>query len=299
MYAEREITEQREAAHSKFIFNSLARWGGITLQHCRVRAGQMPERWSTAHKITIPLEGTFVSTLYSATGIKRAGAVPIDSTPIIPAGQRCSAEWRGEIEEITISVEPVLLARAAADSQMTGRVELIEACTASDPLIRHIGMALSAEAESHHPAGRLYADSLANTLATHLLRHYTIAGGRARAESGGLSGRALNRATDYMEDNLERDLSLAEIAEAVALSPFHFARSFKQATGLTPHQYLVKSRVERARRLLAETDLPIAEVGLRAGFNSQSHFTTVFRRQTRLTPGAYRSACPAPRPAHS
>jgi AraC family transcriptional regulator len=147
---------------------------------------------------------------------------------------------------------------------------------------------LKTEAESRHPAGQLYADSLANTLAAHLLRHYTISGGKLSVTSGGLSGRRLRRATEYIEENIERDLSLAEIAEAVALSPFHFTRSFKLATGLTPHQYLIKSRVDRAKRLLEKTDLPLAEISYRAGFNSQSHFTTVFRRMTRLTPKAYR-----------
>ena len=96
--------------------------------------------------------------------------------------------------------------------------------------------------------------------------------------------------TAFIEENHERDLALAEMAGAVGISPFHFAREFKRATGLAPHQYLVKVRIERAKAWLSKSELPIVEVGLRAGFNNQSHFTRLFHKRTGLTPKAYRKA---------
>jgi AraC family transcriptional regulator len=96
-----------------------------------------------------------------------------------------------------------------------------------------------------------------------------------------------------MSDNCGRDLALAEIAGAAYLSEFHFARLFKKITGVTPHAYLASLRIERARRLLAETDLPIIEVGAQVGYTSQSHFTKVFREATGLTPRAFRNAVTA------
>ena len=87
-----------------------------------------------------------------------------------------------------------------------------------------------------------------------------------------------------------RELSLAEIAAAAYVSEFHFARLFKKITGTTPHAYLAGLRIERARKLLAETDLAITEVGARVGYNSQSHFTKIFRAATGLTPHAFRAA---------
>ena len=80
-----------------------------------------------------------------------------------------------------------------------------------------------------------------------------------------------------------------EIAEIAELSPFHFARSFKQATGSTPIHFLTQRRIDLAKRLLVESELPIVEVGLRAGFKNQSHFTTLFRKTTAMTPKAYRN----------
>jgi AraC family transcriptional regulator len=100
----------------------------------------------------------------------------------------------------------------------------------------------------------------------------------------------LRRAIEFMHDNCGRELSLSEIARAAYLSAFHFARLFKKITGLTPHAYLAGLRIEKARRLLAETDLQITEVGARVGYAGQSHFTKIFREATGLTPKAFRDA---------
>jgi AraC family transcriptional regulator len=149
-------------------------------------------------------------------------------------------------------------------------------------------MALLAELESDAPGGRLYAESLANVLAVHLLRHYTTVGSHARRFHGGLSGRKLRRVLAFITENYEHDLSLSELAGVAGISTFHFAREFKRATGTTPHQHLIKFRVERAKALLAESELPLVEVGLQSGFGHQSHFTRLFRKITGTTPHSYR-----------
>jgi AraC family transcriptional regulator len=138
--------------------------------------------------------------------------------------------------------------------------------------------------------GRLYAESLANLLAVHLLRHYTAAAGDAAVQRfrGGLSGRRLRQVMAFIADNYESDLSLAELAHVGGMSTFHFAREFKRATGTTPHQYLIKFRIERAKALLTESEIPLVEVSSRSGFSHQSHFTRLFRRLTGTTPQSYR-----------
>jgi len=137
-------------------------------------------------------------------------------------------------------------------------------------------------------SGRLYAESLGNVLAVHLLRYYSVPTLQPVTFTGGLSATKLRQVTEFIGDNYSRDLKLAELAQVAGMSSFHFAREFKRTTGTTPHQYLIKFRIERAKALLARNDLPLTEVGLRSGFSHQSHFTRLFRRITGTTPNSYR-----------
>jgi len=99
----------------------------------------------------------------------------------------------------------------------------------------------------------------------------------------------LRRVMEYVQENLQRDLRLAELSALVHMSPYHFARLFKQSTGVPPHRFLVRRRIDAARALLAAQTAPIAEIAQLVGFRTPSHFTTTFRRVTGMTPSAYRS----------
>ena len=92
----------------------------------------------------------------------------------------------------------------------------------------------------------------------------------------------------FIADNYANDIKLGELAQVAGMSSFHFAREFKRTTGTTPHQYLIKFRIERAKALLGDEKLPLIEVGLRSGFSHQSHFTRLFRKFTGTTPHLYR-----------
>ncbi len=276
-----------EPTNPKIVFDRRSDWNGISLRHTRLLGGESGEHSLAEHEIAIPLEGSFTAWLYGATGTRRMRFSTVGHTSILPAGQTTAARAEREIEYISLFLSPALFGRVAEDAGLGGEVELVENCGARDPIIQQIGLALMSESESQQPAGRLYAESLGNVLTVHLLRHYSSRR-PAETKSGGLAGHRLRRVREFVRENLSRDLGLTEIAEVADLSPFHFARAFKQTMGLTPHQYLTRQRIEQAKQLLATTSLPLVEISLAAGFKNQSHFTTIFRRLTSMTPGAYR-----------
>lgn len=275
---------------SRIIQHSGARWGGVRVDRWHLSPGEMPETVTPAHEINIPVAGSFTSLKHTAAGGSRWGHSRVGRVYLSPAGQPVSASWREELECLTIMIDPRTLALAASESGAGGEVELRDICDVEDPLIEQIGFSLLAEAAAQEPFGRLYAETMTHALAVHLLRRYGVSGRRRETFRGGLAGSKLRRATEFIDEHLESDLSLADIAASAGLSRYHFARAFKRATGLTPQRYLIERRIERAGRLLAESELPLVEVAARAGFKNQSHFTTLFRRLKRVTPGAWREA---------
>ena len=153
-----------------------------------------------------------------------------------------------------------------------------------DPLIQQIGLALKSELQSNKSGGQLYAETMANALAVHLLRNYSTQGDRSIPCKGGLSQHKLRLVIDYINDYLERDLSLDELAAIAQLSPYHFSRAFKQSTGISPHRYVIKQRIERAKQLLLQGKMSLADVAIACGFSHQSHLNRHFKRLTGVTP---------------
>jgi AraC family transcriptional regulator len=277
---------------SPYIFERVLSWPGVKVMHNRLFPGEMINRQPDRHHIIVPLAGSFEASMVMAGGSVAHGKRTVGHTSIVPAGQQYFAHWKEELEDIAIHLDPDFIARQASELVHTDRVDIVTACESSDPLIHQIGLALASEVDAGAPAGSIYAESLVNTLVAHLLRHYSTASERFRlrfAHFGGLPKHKLRRVIEFIDENLERDLTLAELAEVADLSPFHFARSFKQTAGSTPIQFLMQRRIDFAKRMLAESELPIVEIGLRAGFKNQSHFATLFRKVTAMTPKAYRN----------
>jgi len=156
-----------------------------------------------------------------------------------------------------------------------------------DPLLSQIVTTLAQEIEGGF-ADRILIESLGTALcvgiARHFVRHLPL------PTTKGLSPERLQRVHDYVEAHLEDDLSLTVLADIACLSPYHFSRSFKQATGVGPQRYVIQRRLERAKRLLRQTQQPVAWIAQEAGFADQSHLTRIFRCEMGVTPGRFRAA---------
>lgn len=269
-------------------FKRKASWEGIRLEHYRLPGGELPEHAHREHLVMVLLSDRASGELRTASGAHINGTLNSGNVYVLPSGLAHTARLDNPTEHLAMFLDPSTVRRAANESQMSGNFEVIERCTRSDDVIRNVGMALLGELESEGLSGRLYAESLANVLAVHLLRHYSTGGSERQRLTGGLSAQKLKQVMAFVAENYSDDVRLAELASVARMSSFHFAREFKRTTGTTPHQYLIRFRVERAKTLLAEAELPLIEVGLQSGFSHQSHFTRLFHRLTGTTPQSYR-----------
>ncbi len=169
------------------------------------------------------------------------------------------------------------------------RLELLPEFRTRDPQIESIGMMMLCELQQGNCGSRLYIDSLANVLAIHLIRQYTATKLDLPIYEGGLPQRQLSQVLDYIHDRLNQDIRLTDLAALLGMSQFHFSHLFKQSIGITPYQYLLQQRIERAKQLLKQTNSSIMDIAFACGFSSHSHLSKQFRQTTGITPKSYRA----------
>jgi AraC family transcriptional regulator len=174
------------------------------------------------------------------------------------------------------------------DAQITFRLDVIEDNTRITRLFENI----IEELKEKEAGQEIIIASLIEQLVIYLLRHYANVQRSNELELTrvGLVDRRIRRAIELMHAQLDRELSIEELAAAAYISPFHFSRLFKKFTGATPHSYLASLRISRAQTLLAETDFSITQIASRVGYSSSSHFTKAFRQATGLTPKEFRNS---------
>jgi AraC family transcriptional regulator len=261
-------------------------WHGIHLEYHRQPPHETPYYCFPHHILSIGLR-------YQAKEFKVNGRVHTDfvvgNVGICPASQSLKTQAYGNAEFILLSLEPSNFARSAYETVDIDQVEIVQQVKGHDPLIYQIGLALKTELESSGGVDScLYAESMATALSVHLLRRYLARKQIFQDYTGGLPQYKLREAIAYINEHLDQSLHLAEIAAIVQISPHYFASLFKQSTGFAPHQYVTKCRIEKAKRLLKRQELTIVEICQQVGFQSQSHFTKVFRQHTLTTPKVYR-----------
>jgi transcriptional regulator GlxA family with amidase domain len=170
------------------------------------------------------------------------------------------------------------------------RVLFTKVVPSKDVVIDSLGRALLDADRVGGSFGQIYADCISIAIIARLLASANRAATSKRPKVAELARWRLKRAIDYVEAQLDKPVSLADVASSAGLTRMHFAAQFKAATGLRPHEYLLRRRIERAQEMLVGTDMSLVDVALSVGFQTQAHFTSVFKRYAGQSPRAWRES---------
>lgn len=258
-------------------------------------AGCLPEVEPSATEVAVMLAGRLEVKRAGDGRHQRSFATP-GTFWLCPAGIRETDISLSDVMQKTVHIflPPDLLGLTALEEMDLdpSRIQLDYAGGTFDPLISQIAATFQASPQNAvSRVDRLFVDSMRVGLATHLIRKYSVRAHRAAERphaDGSLDARRLRRVLDLIEAKLADDLNLQDLANAACLSPFHFARSFRNTMGKTPHQYLVERRIARAKQMLAARVASLADIAAHTGFKTQSGFTRTFRKATGETPGRFR-----------
>jgi AraC family transcriptional regulator len=240
-------------------------------------------------EVCAPLSGVAIFTTPGVSertidGTTQVNLIAPGDVMVIPAKVGHSTRWTGEGKVIVIGLEASLFDEASDDAAHFTQAELVPKFPTADPLIAQLGFSLKSVLEKDPMGSRLYAETAGAMLAVHLLQHYSQRRLEFKDYADGLPQPTLRRVIDYIQAQLDCELCLADLAAISHLSPHYFTRLFKQSTGYTPHQYVIRCRVERAKTLLLTGKDSIATIAQQVGFANQAHLNVHLKRLLGVTP---------------
>jgi len=262
-------------------YGAYRQWGEVAARLVRASAGRHSGGSFADHRLIFYTAGPTQTECGCDGIVQRRLQIPADFD-VVPAGYDGFWEDEAPTEMVSVRLDPAFVTRTADDlGAPDGVAEIAPRLGARDPLVEHIVRSLVAELEAPAPVGRLYADSLAVALASRLIQGFSMTRWRSRQT---LSKPQLRRLVDYIESNLEAELTLAELATVTGVSVPHLTTLFRRTMGQSVHRYVVERRVQRARSLLLGGERSVAQVALQTGFAHQSHLARWMKRMLGVTP---------------
>jgi AraC family transcriptional regulator len=262
-------------------FGRRREWGPLAVTEVHATPGLYPGQVMPEHRVIFYLTPD-VPTDCRCEGVGQFRVQTPYDFDLVPGGASGSWEDHAPCDMLSVRLSPGLLSSTAEALGLPGgHAELAPKIGARDPLIEHVVRALMAELQAPAPAGRIYADSLATALTTRLLQSFGPVGVAGRQT---LSKPQIRRIVEFVEVNLDSELTLDQLAEVAGMSVPHLTTLFRRTMGQSVHGYVMERRVQRARSLLLAHTMTIAEVALETGFAHQSHLARWMRRLLGVTP---------------
>jgi len=269
---------------------------GISIRQGTQPAGQFPSWAPSANSLVLHVARP-VTLQCSVNGKSYVRHVIPGDIHILPRDTQLRFEFEGPSELMLLSFDQQSLQKVCDDLGENGSLRLTFHFSLRDEQISSLIHALQEELRSGCVTGEMYVRQLAATLIRYIASRYSNRSARVASLSlGGLPPNRLRFVLDHIHQHLRTRLLSRDLARLVQMSPQHFANLFRKSTGRAPHEYVVHERIEQAKRLLAESSMPLIDVGFEVGFANQSHFGDSFRQAMGTTPKKYRQCFECFRP---
>lgn len=265
-------------------------WSGFLVEGLRAPETGSENGWEYLKPLVILHTQGRSNFLYRENRRKYDAVFEPDTISILPQGYEASFSWQGAFDFMAVELDDRIIDRLFhSDSSLT-KQNLIPKHGIHDLRLAALLRSIEVAARSDLPTGKLYGASLSLALAAYLYEHYARNKRPAPSDAPTyrFSRAQIRRLQDYIQENVDKDLRLTELSRLVNLSPNYFCQLFRESFGASPHQYVLKQRIDLAKQMLASQRMNIADIANRLGFATQSHFTSVFRRQTGTTPRLFR-----------
>jgi AraC family transcriptional regulator len=255
-------------------------WGHVSIDQRVIPAFENPELISDVHVFVLKIDDQPSHSQWRLNGTWHEHTFVQGDIGIYPAGLVDRMRSKDMRRSIMASIDQSAIAQTCAGFEVPDDFEFRTVLPAKDDFIKACLIALSQEAQIGYQSGELYGEAITTSLAAHYLLRYGTRKVKLNEPRGGLSKAALELVTEYMEAHAHERIRLSELAALAHLSPYHFSRLFKVSTGLSPYQYLMRTRVKQARRMMDKGEMTLKEISQRVGFYDASHFSRVFKRVT-------------------
>jgi AraC family transcriptional regulator len=263
-------------------------WSGIIVEQHRLSPAEMPEHSVIGHGISVNVGAQPTSFAWT----RRRGAW--DDRPTYPGhcriithGESHPTRWLQTYNEVSLIIDPQFVANVVEDGLAANRIEFVSQHSVVDSVIVYYATKFREELTADTLNGAIYGETATIGLVLHLLANYGVAKPKLPSPRGKLNAFQLRSVVDFVDAHISADVSLVSLAQQAHVSPFHFARLFRRTLGVTPHQFVMQLRVQRALSLMKARTLSLAQIAVECGFHDQPHLTKAFRKLLGTTPGAH------------
>jgi len=274
--------------HAPLLSSAAQPWEGFLLERHISTGFDVPRHEHSGIVLSMQLQPSL--RVEWRSGLDTGSATVGEGSLTLHGRDGCEASrWTGNYNRVLFELDSLHLERIVEGGITGGRIEVAERWVFEDKRIEYLLRALLVELEQGAPGGKLFGEQVAGSLAVLLAQEYSVVRPKVFGTAGRLPAWRLRRAYDYVSSHLSGDISLGALAAAAEMSSYYFAKLFRATTGMSPHQYVVQQRLERAKILLRNPNMRIYEVGVRVGYVDPKHFRNIFHREVGVTPAEYRS----------